>query len=566
MKLNLLKTKNNNKYVIKEWNSSRIILNTEIKYDIKDLAFYKEKFNELKREGIIINDDFRQHIWTCNKKGHKINIRFSLGKYPKNLIAVKCLVILLLENGITPRTIASNINLLLRCINISHFFQVEYIEEFENFIYECTSSQLRRIKVITQAFLNYLEIEYFDDYMMIIDMIRIDKVKARILPDYKSILVFDHIVNYELLNSQQENKLKFFSLYLWWKITGVIPLRPSEFLNLKYNSCWKDEKGRCWLKLPRSKVKQTSIKYKIDIVDEIETTEDIYNLIEEYKSLVKLSHQGEYLISYKAHNSYLQTPKSAMNKKIDVNRMELSQISHLFHVFYEEIVQKKHNYYNITPLKPGDSRHLAFCNMMFQGYNPLTIARMGGHTNLYSQIHYYGHLDVFAESYVSTMVNILHSLRYLSIRNSACKFHYIRKCKLIYTYSESELNNFLKIGKGYCLIKDKDTIDFSDCSESCYYCPQHLLDIINHPEVIKELNDKSDALDNVIKEQIEVLKNMSKSFYLDYSTERYSPKGNSEVLSFSSELQTNLNRKILIDTAILDYIMEDNYEKSKRIT
>ncbi|MGR5979261.1 hypothetical protein ACT7DJ_17430 [Bacillus cereus] len=43
---------------------------------------------------------------------------------------------------------------------------------------------------------------------------------------------------------------------------------------------------------------------------------------------------------------------------------------------------------------------MAFCNMMLQGFNMLSIARIGGHKTLRQQLHYHAHLDHLAESAV----------------------------------------------------------------------------------------------------------------------------------------------------------------------
>lgn len=52
--------------------------------------------------------------------------------------------------------------------------------------------------------------------------------------------------------------------------------------------------------------------------------------------------------------------------------------------------------------------------MRLQGFNPLTIARIGGHKNLNTQQHYYNHLKEYADSYVYALTK----LRFLSSFNS----------------------------------------------------------------------------------------------------------------------------------------------------
>jgi hypothetical protein len=63
-------------------------------------------------------------------------------------------------------------------------------------------------------------------------------------------------------------------------------------------------------------------------------------------------------------------------------------------------MEKRYGYPSSDRLTTGDTRHYAFCNMMLQGFNMLSIARIGGHKTLRMQMHYHAHLEHFAESSV----------------------------------------------------------------------------------------------------------------------------------------------------------------------
>src|SRR5690606_28186184 len=51
-------------------------------------------------------------------------------------------------------------------------------------------------------------------------------------------------------------------------------------------------------------------------------------------------------------------------------------------------------------ITPGDTRHFSMCNLMLQGINPLSIAKMAGHVRLGTQRNYWGHIEYFVESFV----------------------------------------------------------------------------------------------------------------------------------------------------------------------
>src|SRR5699024_11770565 len=49
---------------------------------------------------------------------------------------------------------------------------------------------------------------------------------------------------------------------------------------------------------------------------------------------------------------------------------------------------------------PGYTRHFSICNLMLQGINPLSIAKMAGHVRIGTQRNYWGHLEYFVDSFV----------------------------------------------------------------------------------------------------------------------------------------------------------------------
>lgn len=61
----------------------------------------------------------------------------------------------------------------------------------------------------------------------------------------------------------------------------------------------------------------------------------------------------------------------------------------LFLTRYNVVVDEK--------VRLNDTRHFAFINLMRQGYHPVEIARLGGHTSIQAQYHYQQHLDYWVE-------------------------------------------------------------------------------------------------------------------------------------------------------------------------
>ena len=90
--------------------------------------------------------------------------------------------------------------------------------------------------------------------------------RKRSLASFDSYFLFNDIINdYWTSVVELEERLFYYPLYLWWKITGVIPLRPREFL-LTPRKCLKHKSDGWYLLLRRNHIKGSDkkISYKID--------------------------------------------------------------------------------------------------------------------------------------------------------------------------------------------------------------------------------------------------------------------------------------------------------------
>ena len=562
---------------------NRIVVDKPVEtFNSRDVKDYKMRFLQLKESGNIEDFvEFSDVTWTLLRKHKRIlNVPFIDHKHPKLNIVLKCLAIRQMERGMMSHTIQNLHYHLNKVIDLTDCFSNRLINEFEDYLFEdLTESQLNTTLVVVREFLTFYDLYYAEDYLSICDLFDSEgSGNARKIPDYRSILVFNHAINQAIWNNAKakpknkklkvkrlknkkfknnkniNTRLKYYPLYLWWRITSIIPLRPSEFLELDYNCCYKDSNGRYWIKLPRNKIKKEFANQKIEIVDALETTEDIYNIIEEYKSLLRPEFKSKYLISWKAYNYCSEFSGIGLSKVKNPEIMFIETIHYLMQGFYKTMINER----DIIPLKPGDSRHLAFCNLMLQGVNPITIARMGGHKRLESQFHYSQHLDTYAESYVFTMADKLKLMSHLKTRNASGKYESLKRSKLLVTYSREELGNLLEIQKGYCQVikKDDENADFSKCQKDCWFCHNHMLDTKRYPEAIKELSGKSDRLGVIIKEQIALLTSISKNMFIDYSTEECSFEGKSRLASTAAQMQSIMKDKIIIDSKLLDYIKE----------
>jgi len=541
--------------VLKEGANQILIANSIERFSTVDLNKWENDFLELKTNGRILQNNFSDFTWILLKDFRKLEgnsiLTFQLSGFPEVNTAMKCFTIYLLKKGMTGQSVATRIKILQKTLVISECLSEAKIEDFEEFVYNQSEYTIRHIAMILPVFCSFYNFKYdIDDYSEVVDGLPYPDDKVRKIPNYKSILKFDEVIKSITLGEGDKHiKLKYYPLFLWWIITGVIPMRASEFLELEYNCCFID-KERYWIKIPRSKIKQT-IANRIERVDTLEINEFTYTFIERYKCMLGSEFKSYFLLSWKAYNFFCPNSQCALTAKRNPEIMGLGSISLLFKDFYKQIIKDE----KVIPLKPSDSRHIAFCNLMLQGHNPIAIARFGGHTRLHSQTHYYEHLDTYAESYVFAMAEKLQLSQLF--KNNLEKRDIYRRARTLSTYLPSELEEFLKIEKGYCTVKPKGCEDFSGCEESCWDCGYHVPDFEKYKGAEIELQQRSDKLREVIHEQLQLLQSISRSIFVDYDTERCSFSDNSRLTSTAEQLGTTMAKKIIIDSKLLEFVMED---------
>ena len=207
-------------------------------------------------------------------------------------------------------------------------------------------------------------------------------------------------------------------------------------------------------------------------------------------------------------------------------------------------------------LQPGDTRHLAFCSMMLQGFNPLTIAQMGGHKTLYAQNHYMNHLSEFCDAYTLMLTNYLKlSLNRPSNENLDILFS---KDKRELAFRRFNTNVQPKaIEKGLCYSAHFP----NSCIPDCYRCPYFKIDYskLTHSDII-ELQNKINRVDEEIKVKLNFLKTIYNN--MCKRTRNY------EVLFASNELQiTEIERESasMNDLMMQQAILKSHLEVAERI-
>lgn len=521
------------KYISSETTSEVIVIKENIKFSSEEIPSYKKMFEHLKSEGILVDCKFDDSTWILARDYGYSTLRFDLESRPHFNTLLKCYILVKLhEQLLSPSTILTAIFTIRKVLINTCFLSSESLADFNEFINNQVIT-LKRDLYYVKEYISFSNSNDYMEYYEALDKISTPPSNIRLLPGYKSILVFDAILSDYIEKSSVEEREKYLPLLIWWRVTKVIPMRPIEFSLLTRDCCsYEKETDSYFIQIQRKKIRNGFIKYKqIPIINKINVTKDVYDLIQEYLTLVHPKHKSKQLISYKSYNSFHKGHFKRMSylNKIDPNVMTTSQLRRLLNKFYDEVIMKV---YNLTPINKedvkdvllehqieriqfGDTRHLAFCGMMLQGLNPLTIAQIGGHTTFREQMSYYQHLDTFIDAHTYILSKSIKG-RIMNTRQTFDMYSNYKSHILEKSILKDDYYSLRKTTGGRC----KSTKFPLECTEldGCLFCEHFLFDDTLSSEAIDIMSSK---LNNEIKSKLQYIKSIVGNFNMNVDRGEY---------------------------------------------
>lgn len=395
-------------------------------------------------EEIIIDLKFSDDIWIFEdhlQKGVKIYFDFNeLEKISKfrtdwndlSVVLVKCWVAELLSD-FHPATVRNKFGKIIKIIEQTDFFSIEKLDEFIEYLQNYTpvlknmmeQTDVLKSEVLEEElkkdskgistiyeiintsinFLTYSELESMHVYhksLLDIKNKLPNSIFSRNLPKGKDVLKLDNIINqYFVEGFNNISRLFFAPILLWWKITNIIPMRISEFCNMK-RDCLLHINERYYIRLPREK--KSATERRIQIVDTLEITKEIHDLINDYIQHTSRYGESKTLISYRSLIDLGVIKTGRANKK-NKDYFHRKIFSTLLKRFYKEVVYHRYPKSIKREVRPNDTRHFAFCSLLMQGLSPIEIARLGGHSTLEAQYHYSNHTEYFIDVEVKKLID-----------------------------------------------------------------------------------------------------------------------------------------------------------------
>lgn len=194
----------------------------------------------------------------------------------------------------------------------------------------------------------------------------------------------------------EEDKLFFFPVYLWWNLTAVIPLRPSEFLLLPRGCITKDQ-GEIHIIVRRTKLKggNEKIAYRID--------EDYEKRM--YPFPGKLSTE---IVWYQNKTEHMSAPsfdvlfrREAHDQSRFIHGGTKGERSYSYanlrtclQLFYKTVLEHRDD---ISMIQLGDTRHIAMMNLIISGGSPVICKELAGHASIDISSNYYANFSTLVE-------------------------------------------------------------------------------------------------------------------------------------------------------------------------
>lgn len=456
-----------------EWiNNSNLLHEKPYKYNI-----YSDKtFNS--NNWILLNEnDQGYHILDFNFSANTVN--------SDDIVLMKCWITSKLMDEASVITLKKQFSFIKKVIETTNNFDSSIINDSSgnvlmNILESANVSNISGLK----EYLYFLDdIGHADECLL--DIIKVlDDVdlsvesNSRRIPYSKDILAFKYYLTRFFKEDNPDVLKKFYMpILLWWKITMVIPMRPTEFTYKLKRDCLLERDGKHYLKIDRVKIKDKSNKVgKIPVLDKIQITKEIFDLVSKYIEITKFDSETKTLISYNAIK-FFEKESSELDLDVKVlwngimkgdttafNRVGLQR---LLDSFYTVVINGIYKDEGISEqLNVGDTRHLAFSSLVIQGLTPIEIAMLGGHRHLHSQDSYTGHIEYYIDSEILDFAGSKNIEKSISDRNLV---------KLIYS-KPAVCPRFIadcyptEEGIGYCTLDINKDDSFCEDVEHCMFC------------------------------------------------------------------------------------------------
>ena len=216
--------------------------------------------------------------------------------------------------------------------------------------------------------------------------------QQRALAEFHTYLKFNKIVDDFWSQADDQQRLFYFPLYFWWRLTAILPLRPTEFL-LTPRDCLDGNT----LAVRRTRLKGGVRKIGYRINDDYEVFRYTLNsgLADELRKYIDATH---YLPDTEISTLFRLAPYCGRQASVAQGHNRYYTYQHLrncLRAFYDEVVREREP--NLEMVNLGDTRHLAMISLISSGGSPTICRELAGHADIGTSSHYYANFSKFVE-------------------------------------------------------------------------------------------------------------------------------------------------------------------------
>lgn len=417
----------------------------------------KAHFEDFRQRGIITDGDYDSPSWTITNEVNKgITISFALDELH-----------FIRETAKKLNCTLRDYRQAMRIVTTSRFgFSLEMLQNnaatMRNF-----ADRLELPKDYSQAQLladlltllpgesgyRKLVMQDIDDF----SPLQSQRKEQRKLACYRSYLRFADLLDRFWKNATNVQRVSFFPVWFWYKITGVLPLRPTECV-LTPRRCIRQEGNRYYLTVRRTRLKgqRQASRYSLDgdyelkeypipsklatpILDYIDRTQDSYE--SDIDVLFCKTAQFDYLTPTKGNDKHYTYANLRQCLSWFYREIVAGQ-------FGFDIVENQDNLmdHEIEMVHLGDTRHIAMISLAISGGSPVICKELAGHDSINISAHYY-----------SNLVSFLDVLGYERYRE--------QKVTVSTAYGPAVSKQY-PIADGYCQSQQVWGGDYSPCSDA----------------------------------------------------------------------------------------------------
>ncbi|WP_255295453.1 site-specific integrase [Bacillus cereus] len=473
------------------------------------LKDYKQIFDDLVESDVIKNKSIEDNLWFVYDPLSQLNLqmKFDLISYPQINKHLKFFILLRLISGKAPKTTYDELATLRKVILGSQGFEslaqlkgifTENIEKYKNLGYSMVS--------VTSNFIDFYRTDNYQEILNICSSMPRRTRRNRDLPNFQDVLELDDIINHYFKNNSLEETISYMPILVWWLLTNILPMRPSELLKLKKDCLsYNENKNELYtISVPRIKNKSAAISFSIRYDSVVIDPKTYQFLVEAREKINMYFPYSEYFFPSEMFSLNYKVKRKKQNPI-----MNLRNFNDLKDRFYKIIVEEKYGRYNLERVKAGDTRHFAIINMCLQGFSMHNIATLSGHSELKITQGYFSHVKHFAQSYVYGLAQLkLETEIGYRMDNSIIgwKKYIVHKSNI-----EKEKITEKHVGRvQYGLCSELKENFPNTCIEFCEFCPKYIFSpsINEKDEAIKWLSSHSVDLKQRIEESISLLESL----------------------------------------------------------